>query len=298
MDNEMAVVAEAQYPLTANAVVARVRLIQDVMKAVMKEGTHYGIIPGCQKPSLWKPGAEQLLVTFRVAPDKPEVDNLSNEDSIRYRVTRVGRSPNGTLVAAGIGECSSDEEKYKWRRPVCDAEFEATPEDRKRLKFKRDGTTDKQIRTNPADVANTILKMADKRAYIAMALLATAASDIFTQDLEDLPPEVAESIEGAEPKAAPIKPPKAKSAATGNTVTFIPASVSAKTGEKNGKSWTRYVVKSPEGEWYGTFDENFGALANEAKAGQFALVVGFSIAGEYKNITTLSKAEPVGDAQE
>jgi len=209
MENEVVEVPEQMYPLSANAVVARVRLIQEVMSKVMKKDTHYGVIPGCAKPSLWKPGAEQLLVTFRIAPEQPKVEDLSTADSIRYRVTRVGVS-NGVVVAAGVGEASSDEDKYKWRRPVCDAEFEATPEDRKRLKYKRDGTTDKQIRTNPADVANTILKMADKRAFIAMTLLATAASDIFTQDLEDLPPEVAETVAGAEPKADPIPPPKAK----------------------------------------------------------------------------------------
>jgi hypothetical protein len=209
MENEMAVVGDERFPLTANAVVARVRLIQEVMQKVMKKDTHYGVIPGCAKPSLWKPGAEQLLVTFRIAPDEPKVEDLSTGDSIRYRVTRTGRA-NGQTVAAGVGECSSDEEKYKWRRPVCDAEFEAAPEDRKRLKYKRDGGTEKQIRTNPADVANTILKMADKRAFVAMTLLATAASDIFTQDLEDLPPEVAESIEGRAERSEPIRAPEAK----------------------------------------------------------------------------------------
>jgi hypothetical protein len=43
-----------------------------------------------------------------------------------------------------------------------------------------------------------------------MTLLATAASDIFTQDLEDLPPEVAQSIEGKADARPPIQPPKAK----------------------------------------------------------------------------------------
>lgn len=210
------VVADESYPMTANAVVSRVRLIQEVMSKVMKENTHYGVIPGCQKPSLWKPGAEQLLVTFRIAPDEPKVEDLSTVDSIRYRVTRRGLS-NGSIVAAGVGEASSDEEKYKWRAPVCEAEFEATPEDRRRMKFKRDGSSFKQVRTNPADVANTILKMADKRAFVAMALLATAASDIFTQDLEDLPPEVAAAVADDVPtrRSEPIPAPKTENMVPG-----------------------------------------------------------------------------------
>jgi hypothetical protein len=88
------------------------------------------------------------------------------------------------------------------------------PEDRRREKwvkpYGKDPFKAKQVRTNPADVANTILKMADKRAYVAMSLLATAASDIFTQDLEDLPQEVAESIEGGGEKKEPIREPEAK----------------------------------------------------------------------------------------
>jgi hypothetical protein len=38
---------------------------------------------------------------------------------------------------------------------------------------------------NPADEYNTVLKMANKRSLVAAVLNVTAASDIFTQDLED-----------------------------------------------------------------------------------------------------------------
>ena len=46
--------------------------------------------------------------------------------------------------------------------------------------------TVQQVRTESADLANTVLKMACKRAKIAMVLNVTAASDMFGQDLEDL----------------------------------------------------------------------------------------------------------------
>ena len=286
MTNEVVVVGDEQHPLTANAVVARVRLIQDVMAKVMKKDTHYGIIPGCQKPSLYKTGAEQLLVTFRIAPDEPKVDDLSTGDSIRYRVTRVGKA-NGATVAAGIGECSSDEEKFKWRSPVCDAEYDATPEDRKRLKWKRDGTSYKQVRTNPADVANTILKIADKRAFVAMALLATAASDLFVQDLEDMPEEVVASVVGADRARPTLKEPQAKPAPAGNSVTFIPAAVSVKDGEKDGKAWKKYGVKHPDGSWYGTFDTEIGQAAQLAAESKEPITITFKDDGKYKTITEL-----------
>ncbi len=41
------------------------------------------------------------------------------------------------------------------------------------------------MRTNPADQANTILKMAKKRAEVDLCLTALACSDIFTQDMGD-----------------------------------------------------------------------------------------------------------------
>ena len=40
-----------------------------------------------------------------------------------------------------------------------------------------------------ADVWNTVLKMAKKRAYVDGMLSATGASDIFTQDIEEMAPE-------------------------------------------------------------------------------------------------------------
>lgn len=43
----------------------------------------------------------------------------------------------------------------------------------------------KEKHPNPADLTNTLLKMADKRALVAATLLATGCSDLFTQDIED-----------------------------------------------------------------------------------------------------------------
>lgn len=181
--------------LTAADVRAQVNLMQDVMQEVMKDGTHYGKIPGTQSKSLYKAGAEKLMATFRLAA-KPEVEDLSEAGEIAYRVTVNLLTADGTFVGAGIGECSSAEEKYSWRAAVHKKEWDATPENRRRVKYYRDGKEVQQVRTNPADVANTILKMAKKRAQVDAVITATAASDIFTQDIEDLPEEVVAEIVG------------------------------------------------------------------------------------------------------
>ena len=175
-------------------VVAHAKTVQQVMHAVMKPNVHYGAIPGAgDKPTLLKSGAEVLCMTFRIA-DRYEVTDLSRDGVIRYRVNCIGEhQQTGVPLGSGLGECSTDEEKYRWRKAVCAEEFEATPETHRRLKFgrKQGGHyTVQQVRTEPADLANTVLKMACKRAKIAMVLNVTAASDMFSQDLEDLDAEL------------------------------------------------------------------------------------------------------------
>ena len=189
--NEM--VVHEQRQLAASDIRAQVNLVQEVMKAVMKKDTHYGVIPGTQKPSLYKAGAEVLCATFRIA-DTYEVEDLTVDGMARFRVRCIGvHQGTGIVMGQGMGECSSHEEKYKWRRAVCEEEFDDAPENMRRVKYsKYQGKVQKtaQIRTESADQANTILKMACKRAKIAMTLNVTAASDIFTQDIEDLPEEL------------------------------------------------------------------------------------------------------------
>jgi hypothetical protein len=195
---------------------ARMDLILDVAKHVMTENIDFGKIPGTDKPSLWKPGAEKLCVAFRVAAGEPTVEDLSTVDEIRYRVQVPGINQiNGTLLGVGVGECSTGEKKYKWRYPVHPNEFKAAPADRRREVFKRDGSTYQQVRTDPADLANTVLKMAHKRAMVAMALVVTGASAIFSQDIEDLPEEIRDAVAHDEPRAAERKTPQ-RASATGN----------------------------------------------------------------------------------
>ena len=193
-------IVQYQAPLTALAIRAQVNLVQEVMQAVMKEGTHYGTIPGTPKPSLWKPGAEVLAATFRIAVSY-KIEDLSVGGVVRYRVAAIGtHQTSGIVMGEGMGECSSGEEKYKWRKASSVREFNVFPENLRRIKFgydkfKKQEYEIQQVRTEPADIANTILKMACKRAQVAMTLNVVAASDCFTQDLEDLPEELRTNID-------------------------------------------------------------------------------------------------------
>lgn len=198
--------------LTPQEVQEHVNLIQKVMDGVMKDGEHYGKIPGCgNKKTLLKPGAEKLLSTFRIAVN-PKVEDLSGEDEIRYRVScELTAQESGMFLGAGVGECSSSEDKYKWKKATCDAEWEDTIPHKRREKWFKGWNNNpayqvKQIRTEPADVANTVLKMAKKRAMIDATLTVTAASDIFVQDITDV--DIPDSGEVGSPP--PMSEPQAK----------------------------------------------------------------------------------------
>lgn len=174
---------------TAKQIAAQAKLLQRVVKEVMVDGVHFGIIPGTSKPTLYKAGSEKLLSTFNIAVI-PEILDLSTEDCIRYQVRTQGvHQHSGVLLGVGVGECSTDEEKYRWRAAVCEEEYADTDESRRRFKYRKDysGTVVRiqQVRTEPADLANTVLKMAKKRSQIDLTLTATGASDVFTQDLDD-----------------------------------------------------------------------------------------------------------------
>lgn len=128
--------------------------------------------------------------------------------------------PTGNLVGSGVGSCSTMEAKYKFRagggeltdvivpKQYWDAR-KTDPTGAMRLlveaanyaghegsKFgtKKDDTGTWRVTThgervehdNPADYYNTCMKMAAKRSKIDAVLNATAASDIFTQDIEDM----------------------------------------------------------------------------------------------------------------
>ena len=181
-------------PMTLDDVVAQVSLIQHIMKTVMKEDEHYGTIPGTDKPTLLKPGAEKLCLTFHLEPDYEIIREVREKSFISYTVKCILYP----MKVSGIGSCNSRETKYRYRsdntgRPVPKeywqdrdssilggSQFKARKKDKQWVIFQM------VENDNPWDLDNTLIKMACKRALVAATLNATAASDIFTQDIEDM----------------------------------------------------------------------------------------------------------------
>ena len=218
------------YAMSADALVKQVGLIQDVMSRVMKDGEHYGVIPGTKKPTLLKPGAEKLCLLFRFNPDYEIIMQDREEFFISYTVKcTLTHIPTGNIMASGVGSCNSKETKYRYRyieestgRPVpkeyWNAKRAGESKEMKRL-LGGDGfraakiddawviaTSQKIENDNPYDLDNTLLKMACKRSLTAATLNATAASDIFTQDTEDMDPAVLGAQNGKQTRKT--DPPK------------------------------------------------------------------------------------------
>ena len=208
---------------TPEDVRGQVQLIHRVLKDVMTEGEHYGIIPGTSrkdaqgkelaKPTLYKPGAEKLLLTFRLAA-KYSIECIKDGDHREIISTcTLTHIPTGDELGDGMGSCSTRESKYAWRKasrvcPECGKAAIIKGKDEYGggwLCWQKEGKSDgcgakfadddPDITDQPTgrvpnpdipDTWNTVLKIANKRSLVAAVLNATAASDLFTQDLEDL----------------------------------------------------------------------------------------------------------------
>lgn len=203
--------------MTAAQLIEQRCVIVDVMEKAMRKDVDYGIVPGTPKPSLYKPGSEKILSIFHLG-SKPRVEDLSTPDTLRYRVhCEIFHQPTGAYLGEGVGEASSAESKYQWRAAVCQQEWDETPADRRRRKWKngKQGPYSiDQVRADMDDVGNTVLKMAKKRAQIDAVLTVTAASDIFAQDLQDLkdagldPAELSDAPGADAPPAEPQPQPE------------------------------------------------------------------------------------------
>lgn len=194
--------------LTVDQLVGQIEKVQDAMRRAMVDGEHYGVIPGTGKPSLLKPGAEKLCLLFRLAPTYEITRREPHIGHVEYEVLcQLRHIESEKLIASGVGLCTTMESRYRWRKgshacPHCgeSAIIKGKEEygggwlcwkkkDGCGAKFGDEAFSldDLKAIENPdlADSYNTVLKMAKKRAHVDATLTATAASDIFTQDMEE-----------------------------------------------------------------------------------------------------------------
>lgn len=183
--------------------------------SVMRDGVDYGTIPGVPKPSLFKPGAERLMHAFGFGSTVELIRFTEDWEGPLFSYTyRAGVGPMMDGVLAPIAWCEGSannrEIKYRYRALP---DFKATDE-QKATAVKSEERTAKNGKSymmltveneNPADLINTLQKMAQKRAIVGAVLLATGTSDFFTQDVEDSPPDLPKDDKPTKPK--PIRTP-------------------------------------------------------------------------------------------
>lgn len=217
-------------------VVHQKTLINEVFREVMKENIHYGVIPGTQKPTIYKAGAECISFMFRLSAsyeceyrDLPDV--MSHREVIA--TCTLTHIPSGQIWGQAIGSCSTMEGKYRFRTGEVTLTDKPVPReywDDRDIKLiggkghatKKDPDTGKWMiaiagkkveHDNPADYYNTILKMAQKRAFNSANIACTAASDIFTVDVEDMPeviPGAAEMVNKQTGEVVDVTPVETK----------------------------------------------------------------------------------------
>lgn len=145
------------FAISLEEAVRRVKMLQQYVREHMVDGEDYGIIPGSNKPTLFKAGAEKLNAIFGLAPVVNIENRVENWDkgfvSYEIKVTLINKR-TGQIEAEGVGSCNSKERRY--------------------------------ARQDAPSIANTVLKMAKKRALVDATISATRASGLFTEDLEDM----------------------------------------------------------------------------------------------------------------
>lgn len=84
------------------------------VKVQMQKEIDYGTIPGTNKPTLLKPGAEKLCRLFSLRPSYQLIDYITDFDKplfhYHYRCSLI---KSGEMVGQGDGNCNSMENKYK-----------------------------------------------------------------------------------------------------------------------------------------------------------------------------------------
>lgn len=193
-------------------------ILQQYIKQHMQQGTDYGVIPGTEKPTLLKPGAEKLTDLFRCTPAFDLLEKIEDWEKGLFHYTfrvRISSRDSGTVLAEGYGSANSKEGRYRWRNagrkcPQCGKETICKSKYAPRSKpddppgwycYAKKGGCGAEFDHDDPDIVdqiqgkvenddiftlvNTILKMAKKRALVDGAIALARCSDIFTQDVED-----------------------------------------------------------------------------------------------------------------
>lgn len=202
--------------MNTTAARARRNAIIDFTREIMIEGTDFGKIPGTERNTLLKPGAEKLTTHFGLTPRflvmKETLDWTGDDhggEPFFYFQYMCQLFKGDYLVGEGVGSCNSWEKKYRFRKGarICpNCQQEAIIKSKQEygggwLCFHKKGgcgakwpdgeaaiedqNVEQVLNDNPQDLVNTIDKISQKRSLVAVTLTTVNASEFFTQDLEN-----------------------------------------------------------------------------------------------------------------
>lgn len=144
---------------------------QMVVQKTLRPEQDFGTIPGTNKPTLLKPGAEKILMLMGLTSEYEIIDKVEDYAGGFFAYTvKSSLLKNGQLITEGFGSANTKENRYRLN--------EWSEEEHK--KVWTGGYQD------PYTLVNTVLKMAKKRAQVDAALTVGSLSNVFTQDMEDM----------------------------------------------------------------------------------------------------------------
>ena len=204
-------------------------LVKTFFKTQMLKDIDYGIIPGTDKPALYKPGAEKLCALYGFSQrvlSKVETRDLATGYYLSEVTVQLTHAASGIIVADGVGECSSYESKYRYRW-VFESDIPKNIDKSglvsKTFESKKTGKEYTRYRLENPDLIdqwNTVLKMAKKRALVDATLAATRTSGMFCQTEGELDAWLdSDEI----PKQERLEKQKAVPAATDEKTSFNPS---------------------------------------------------------------------------
>lgn len=172
----------------------KIATFQAVIQKNLKEDHDYGVIPGTQKPTLFKPGAEKILMLMGITSEYDIAEKVQDYENGFFAFTvKAVLSRNGLKITEGLGHANTKESRYmnRWvtEKKIPEGIDRDTLQTREKPSKFKEGEFYTEYLIDNSDsftLANTVLKMAKKRAQVDAVLTVASLSEIFTQDMEDL----------------------------------------------------------------------------------------------------------------
>lgn len=160
---------------------------REFVMQVLKEGGDYGKIPGIERPTLLKPGAEKVTLAFGCAAVPRIVEKEIDHDRVVKWVKRKARWETVNGKRQRTGEDVTEGESFGLYRYVVEVQIVDQHGEVRGAGMGSCSSLEAKYADRPRECENTILKMATKRAHVAAVLATFGLSETFTQDVEEMP---------------------------------------------------------------------------------------------------------------